>query len=177
MKGGRDPLFFSGQPHFHSLYPSSLLLAPQGIQCHFHFVYSPLQPLDTSGRASACGKAADAGQRGALEREAEQATVDAATPDHLEPPPCASRGASTSATRHRAGPPPFPLCLAHAARAQSRPSLPMRVRARGSTRSSPRSLSLFLAPYSTPTSTADNPSLSPLAARAVTTATSAPRPR
>ena len=77
---------------------------PQGIQCHFHFVYSPLQPLDTSGRASARGKAADAGQRRALEREAEQATVDAASPDHLEPPPCASRGASTSATRHHAGP-------------------------------------------------------------------------
>ena len=63
-----------------------------------------LQPLDTSGRASARGKAADAGQRRALEREAEQATVDAASPDHLEPPPCASRGASTSATRHHAGP-------------------------------------------------------------------------
>ena len=64
----------------------------------------PLQPLDTSGRASARGKAAHAGQRRALEHEAERATVDAASPDHLEPPPCARRGASTSATRHRAGP-------------------------------------------------------------------------
>ena len=97
-------------------------------------------------------------------------TVDAASPDHLEPPPHASRGASTSATRHRAAPLVSPSLSPPAARAQSRPSPPMRVRSRGSTRSSPRSLSPFLAPYSTPTNVVDNPSLSPLAARAVATA-------
>ena len=173
IKGGQRPIFLLWTAAFSlSLHPSSLLQAPQGIQCHFHFVYSPLQPLDTSGRASACGKAADAGQRGALEREAEQATVDAATPDHLEPPPCASRGASTSATRHRVGPLVSPSLSPPVARAQSCPARPMHGLARVSTRALPPLLSLSLATYSTPTN-----ATSLMAARAVLAVPRASHPR
>ena len=178
IKGGRDPIF----PLWTATFPSLSHLSPtpgkfQSIQCHFPIVYSPLQLPDTSGRASARGKAADAGQRRALEREAEQATVDAASPDHLEPPPCASRGASTSATRHRAGPLVSPSLSPPAARAQSRPARPMHGLARASTRALPHSSSLFLAPHSTPTDAVDSPSPSLLASQAVVTATRAPRPR
>ena len=104
IKGGRDPFFLLGQPL--SLPFSSLSHSWQvpGHPMPLSHCLLPLQPLDTSGRAGARGKAADAGQSRALERLAEHLTVDAASPDHLEPPPCASRGASPSTTRHHASP-------------------------------------------------------------------------
>lgn len=63
-----------------SLHPSSLLLAPQGIQCHFHFVYSLPEPPDASGHARTREKAAHAGQRRALEHATVLPTVDTALP-------------------------------------------------------------------------------------------------
>ena len=91
MKGGSDPFFFSGQPLFPPFIISlSLLASPRASNAFSYIVYSPVQPLDTSGHVSARRKAADASQRRALEHEAERATVDAMSPDHLEPPPCAS---------------------------------------------------------------------------------------
>ena len=142
-EGGEKPFFPLWTAPFLSLSTSLLTpVDPQGIQCHCHIVYSPLQLPDTSGRVRTRGKAAGAGHLRALEHVSVLPTVDAASPDHLEPPPRASRGASTSATRHRAGPLLSPSLSPPATRAQSHPSPPMCVQARGSTRSSPRSLSL-----------------------------------
>ena len=70
-------------------------------------------------------KACHAGQRRALELVSMLPTVDAALPHHLEPHPRASRGASTSASRHHAGPLGSPSLSPSAARAQSLPARPM----------------------------------------------------
>ena len=81
MEGGENSIFLPWIAVFPlSLNPTSPLLVPQGIQCPCHIFLLPLQPLDTSGRASARGKAAHAGQRRALEHTTVLPTVDTALP-------------------------------------------------------------------------------------------------
>ena len=175
--GVKSSFSLSGQHHFSlSQPPSSLQWIPRASNAIVTLFTPPAASRHKWPRPFR-KKACHAGQRRALEHVSVLPTVDAASPDHLEPPPRASRGASTSATRHRAGPLVSPSLSPPAVRAQSRPARPMHGLARASTRALPRSSSLFLAPHSTPTNAVDSPSPSLLASRAIVAATRAPRPR
>ena len=102
MKEGGTPFFFSGQQIPPSLSASfSPLSFPEHPRLPRTFAHTSCS-LQTQVGARGCGKAADAGQSRALERLAGHSTVDAASPDHLEPPPRASRCPSTSAPRQQA---------------------------------------------------------------------------
>ena len=82
--------------------PLSLPSAPQSIPGSFQ-VLPPSTVASRQKRTRARrGKPADAGQSRALERLVGPPTVDAASTDHLEPPPRASRCPSTSAPRQQA---------------------------------------------------------------------------
>ena len=122
MKGGGTPFFFSGQQIPPSLSASfSPLSFPEHPRLSPAFAHAPSScqtQVDARGR----GKTADAGQSRALERLAGHPTVDAASPDHLEPPPRASRCPSTSAPRQQAAHllPRPPLSPAARARAPPR---------------------------------------------------------
>ena len=176
MKGAGIHFSSLDSNNFHSLHPSSTLLAPLGIPCHFPIVYFPLQPLDTSGRASARGKAADAGHLRALERLAEHPTVDAAVP-----PPRASPSRQSGCLDVRKTPPCWPPRLSLTLTSCGAcPEPPCSANARAApvaACSSPRSSSLFLVPHPTPTNAVDSPSPSLLASRAVAAAIRRPRPR
>ena len=178
MIGGEKLFFPLWTAPFLSLSTSLLTpVDPQGIQCHCHIVYSPLQLPDTSGRVRTRGKAAGAGHLRALEHVSVLPTVDAASPDHLEPPPRASRGPRRPQHDSRAGPSLSLSLSPPAARARCRPARPTPGLARASTRASPRSLSLFLAPYAMPTSAADSPKPPPVATTAISADARRPRPR
>ena len=177
IKGGRTPFFFSGQqlsPPF--LISLPLLASHRASKASLPIGYSHLQPLDTSGRASARGKAADAGHLCALERLAEHPTIDAALP-----PPRASPSRQSRCLDVRNTPPCRPPRLSLSLTSCSAcPEPPGSANARAApvaACSSPRSSSLFLVPHSTPTDAVDSPSPSLLASRSVAAATRASRPR
>ena len=177
MKGGRTPVFFSGQwvpPSLSASFsPLSFPEHPRLSPAFAHAPYNCQTQVDARGR----GKAADAGQSHALERLAEHLTVDAALPDHLEPPTHASRGASMSATRHRAGPLLSPSLSPPAARAPEPPESP---NGRAHTHGAlplPRSLSPSPSTWATPMSAADSPEPPPAATAAISAGARRPRPR